>query len=87
MVDSLVWNFCPLVLFSSWIIKIFRVARIYVRGGFVVCLVLIDMKFEKVSDKCNLIEINTIAAMEHVGEIEHEIRLINEHSWCGVANL
>ena len=42
---------------------------IYGRGGFIVCIILMDMEFEKLTDKIDNLEINTTAAREHVGEI------------------
>ena len=51
----------------------------YVRDGFVVNLMLMDMEFEKVKDKLPLVEVNTNAAREHVPDMERCIRTINEY--------
>ena len=39
-----------------------------------------DMEFEKVQDELSLVQVNTMAAQEHVGEIEHGIHTIKERS-------
>ena len=64
-----------------------RVCMLYGRGGFVVRVILMDMEFEKVSDEIGLVEVNTAAAREHVGEIERSIRLMKERARCVVASL
>jgi len=51
-----------------------KIMKIYALHGFVVRLVLMDMEFEKIKDEVGLVEINTTAAREHVGEIERHIR-------------
>ena len=57
-----------------------KVVQLYARGGFTVRTCLMDQEFDKIADKvCNgLVEVNTAAAREHVGEIERAIRLIKE---------
>ena len=45
------------------------------------------MEFKKVSEKLNNIEVNTMSAREHVGEIERQIRLIKERSRAVVADM
>ena len=41
-------------------------------------VVMMDQEFNKLVDKVPLLEINTIAAREHVGEIEREISTVKE---------
>ena len=45
---------------------------------------MMDMEFEKIKDApgMEIIDVNTTAACEHVGEIEQAIRLIKERSIC-----
>ena len=45
-----------------------KVLRLYALRGFIVRVVLMDMEFEKVQDHFALVEMNTTAAREHVGE-------------------
>ena len=56
-----------------------KIVNTYARGGFVIYLDLVDMKFEKVRDKLAIVEVNTTVAREHVPEIERQIPLIKEH--------
>ncbi|KAL7525952.1 hypothetical protein ACHAWF_001578 [Thalassiosira exigua] len=46
-----------------------KVVHLYARGGFTVRVVLMDMEFDKSVDKFSLLEINTTAAREHVGDM------------------
>ena len=58
-----------------------KIVKLYARGGFVTCLVFMDMEFEKFKDIVGLLEVNITAAREHVAEIERQIILIRrEHS-------
>ena len=61
--------------------------KIYALHGFVVRLVLMDMEFEKIKDEVGLVEINTTAAREHVGEIERHIRSVKERCRCVYADM
>ena len=63
------------------------VQQLYGRGGYVVNCILMDLEFEKVKDECPLVEINTTAAREHVGEAERGIRTIKERARCVVSML
>jgi hypothetical protein len=54
--------------------------KLYARGGFIVSLIMIDGKFDKLELEFELIEINTTAACEHVGKIEQSIHTIKEHA-------
>ena len=46
-----------------------------------------DMEFEKIKDDFDQVEVNTTAAREHVGEIEHAICLLKERSWSVISDL
>ena len=60
--------------------SITKIVKIYARGGFVVCLVMMDIEFEKNKDKCNKLVVNTTVAREHVGEIMRAIRHIKDRT-------
>ena len=64
-----------------------KVAKLYSRGGFIVRVILMDMEFEKVADDFDLIQVNTTAAREHVGEIERGIRVVKERARAVVSTL
>ena len=49
-----------------------KTVKLYDRSGCVTQLVLMDMEFEKVKDKVDLMEVNTKAAREHVADIERK---------------
>ena len=57
-----------------------RIVQLYARGDFIICVILMDMEFEKVKDELRLIDVNTTAAREHVAEIERGICLLKERS-------
>ena len=59
-----------------------EIVNAYTCGGFLIDLVLMDMEFEKVRYKLEIIEVNTTAAREHVPEIERQICLIKERVRC-----
>ncbi len=46
-----------------------------------------DQEFDKVKEACHMVEINTTAAREHLGEIERFIRTIKERSCALVSDL
>ena len=54
--------------------------KLYARGGFVVNLIMMDRDFAKLESSFDLLEINTTAAREHVGEIKQSVHTIKE---CG----
>ena len=54
--------------------------KMYTRGGFIVNIILLDQEFAKLESSFDLIEINTTATQEHIGEIEQSICTIKE---CG----
>ena len=56
-----------------------KVMKLYVRGGFIVNLIMMDGKFVKLESSFDLVEINTTAACEHIGEIKRSICTIKEH--------
>jgi hypothetical protein len=49
------------------------VIKVYIRGGFIVQTMMMDMEFEKLVDLLPNVTINTTAAQEHIGEIERKI--------------
>ena len=61
--------------------------KVYARGDFIVRLVMMNMEFEKIQDEFDRVEVNTMAAREHVGEIERGIRLVKERSRCVISDL
>ena len=63
-----------------------KVVNVYGRGGFTVCTILMDMEFKKVNeqDGMGLLDINTTATREHVGEIEQDIRYLTKPTICVV---
>ena len=56
------------------------VINLYARGGYTVDLIMTDQEFEKLKEKLGLIEVNTTAAREHVGEIKRSNRTVQERS-------
>jgi len=49
--------------------SLIKIVKLYTRTGFIVKVIMMDQEFDKVEDACNMVEINTTAAREHVGEI------------------
>ena len=49
-----------------------NIVSLYARGGFTVCTIMMYMEFEKVTEQegMDLVDINTTAARQHMGEIE-----------------
>ena len=68
---------CTAKLLSSSLIK---VVKMYTRGGFIVNIILMDQKINKLELKLDIVEINTTAAREHIGKIEQNIRTIKERA-------
>jgi hypothetical protein len=57
-----------------------QVVRIYKKTDFIVQTSMMDMEFEKLANILTGIILNTMAAREHVGEIERKIRGIKERA-------
>ena len=57
---------------------IHRIINVYAHVGFMVHTILMDNEFEKVKDCIQLAHPNTLAAKEHIREIERRIRVIKE---------
>jgi hypothetical protein len=57
-----------------------RVFRIYATTGFIVQTAMMDMEFEKLKPLMPHVALHTMAAQEHVGEIEQKIRVIKERA-------
>ena len=51
-----------------------KTIRVYARISFTVCVILLDMEFEKVADELDLVTVNILAVREHVAAIEQGIR-------------
>ena len=64
-----------------------RIVNLYARGGYRVRTIMMDMEFEKVKDQegMELVDVNTTAARENVGEIERGIRYLKERRRCRVS--
>ena len=56
------------------------IVHVYARAGFTVQTIMMDIEFSKVRDHVPMLDVNTPAASEHVGDIEHRIRLIKERA-------
>ena len=63
-----------------------KVVYTYARGGFFVNLALMVMKFEKISDKMALVEVDITATREHIPTIEYQIRTVKEHTRCATCD-
>ena len=57
---------------------IMKIGKLYARGSFMTRLVLLYMEIKMIKDKFSLLEFNTIAAREHVADIERQILLMKE---------
>ncbi len=57
-----------------------RVLRIYATAGFVVQTAMMDMEFEILETLLPHVALNTMAAREHIREIERKIRVIKERA-------
>jgi hypothetical protein len=53
-----------------------RLPQVYLWGGFNVCTILMDGKFEKVQDELPWVVCNTTATKEHVRKAERLLRMI-----------
>jgi hypothetical protein len=58
--------------------EIHHIMDLYARGGFHISTVLMDNEFESLQNLVPIIVVNTMAAKEHVSEIERRICLIKE---------
>ena len=52
-----------------------KIVKLYARGRFIACAILVDMEFEKVSYDMDLVQVNTTAYREHVGKINCRTRV------------
>ena len=55
-----------------------KVCKLHGSSGYIVDVMLMDMEFDPVAAKMPHITVNTVAAREHVAEIEHEICVVKE---------
>ena len=65
---------------ASLISALNKVITMYAQGDFIVNFILMDQEFAKLESSFDLVEINTTAAREHVGEIEQSIRTIKKRA-------
>ena len=54
------------------------VLQLYIRGGFIVQTILMNMEFEKIRHLTLMANINISAANEHMAKVEGRIRTIKE---------
>jgi hypothetical protein len=62
-----------------------KVLMLYVWGGFIVNLALMDKESDAVKEHVSFFQVNTTAAREHVGEIERSIRTMKERTRCTIS--
>ena len=75
--------------------SLMKIVKLYARGGFVICLVIMVMELENVKDKVGLLEVNTTASQEHAAKIERNIHLMKDRTqfstsdmlYCGIKYL
>ena len=46
-----------------------------------------DMESEIIKDNVGLVEVNTTAARDHLGEIERQVRLVKERMRCSTSDM
>jgi hypothetical protein len=80
-------EFLPLQTVKRLVLTLEQVIRVYGVAGFIVQVASMDMEFEKLKDVLPNITINTMAAKEHVGEIERKIQVIKERARGMMATL
>jgi hypothetical protein len=61
--------------------------QIYGKAGFIVQTSMMDMEFEKLKDLLPNIALNTMAVLEHMGEIERKIRVMKERARGTISTL
>ena len=54
----------------------------YTRGGFIVNLDLMDKEFDAIKELVPFLEVNTMAAREHVGGIDRDIQHFKDRVRC-----
>ena len=59
--------------------------NLYVRYGFIIRVILMEMEFEKGVEILEKFEVNIVSAIEHVVEVERTFRTVNKHG-RGIAN-
>ena len=55
---------------------------LYARGGYIVKIALMDKYFDAVKEHLPFLEVNTMAARDHVAEIERDLRQVKERVRC-----
>jgi hypothetical protein len=71
-------KFMPSRMAKQLAVGITQMMDLYACRGFQVGTVLMDNKFEKLQNLVPILAINTMAAKEHIPEVERKIRLIKE---------
>jgi hypothetical protein len=56
------------------------IVRVYAKVDFTVSTIIMDYKFETVRDHVLIVNINTTAVSEHVGETKQKIRVVKEQA-------
>ncbi len=67
--------------------SLIKIVKLYACTGFIVRVIMMDQEFDKVKEACDMVEINTTAAREHVREIKRFIRTIKECSRALVSDI
>ena len=60
--------------------SLMNIVKLYTKGDLFVKVILMDKDFDKSEDQVGPLEINTIAAGEHVAKIGQHIRLVKERT-------
>ena len=55
-----------------------RIICLNYRAGFIVQTILMNMEYDKVAPEIPEVVINTSAALDHVAEVERQIRVVKE---------
>ena len=52
--------------------------QVYARGGFIICVIPMDMEFEKIKDDMGLVDVTIMVTREHVIETERGVHFTKE---------
>ena len=55
-----------------------EVIKLYVRGGLIIRVILMEMKFDNLAENLGKIEVNVRQSREHVGGVESTIMKVKE---------
>ena len=59
--------------------------KLYESSVFKLCVIMMEIDFEKVDEILGNVESDIAALREHVGEVERTIRILND-CWIGIVN-